>query len=247
MISWLTADTPFPPTTDALVLPNGLLAASETLTTTRLLSAYRQGIFPWYSVGQPVLWWCPDPRMVLVPGQFKCARSLRQVLRQIDFDPRWEIRVDSAFITVMQACADSPRHGQEGTWITPEIIAAYSGLHQQGLAHSIEIWVDGQLQGGLYGVNIGRIFFGESMFSRVSNASKIALAYLVAFLHSQGCPMIDCQQNTAHLASLGAKEIPRDTFLEQLHVLTEEPQIMWPNQLKDVSLDFLLSRSHEIA
>ena len=240
MIPWLAADTPFPPVTQALSEPNGLLAASEDISTERLLTAYQHGIFPWYSAGQPVLWWSPDPRMVLLPQQFKCTRSLRQTLRKINLDNTFEIRVDSDFVAVMQACAETRTH-QEGTWITPEIIATYVGLHQRGLAHSVEIWIDGQLQGGLYGVNIGRMFFGESMFARVSDASKIALTYLVAFLHSQGCRMLDCQQNTAHLASLGGHEIPRSEFLATLQALMIEPQIVWPNQLKDISLETLLN------
>lgn len=242
MIPWLAPGVPFPPVTQALTEPNGLLAASEEVSSERLLEAYQQGIFPWYSAGQPVLWWSPDPRMVLLPQQFKCARSLRQTLRKINLDATWEIRVNSAFIAVMHACAEM-RAGQDGTWITPEIITAYSDLHQRGLAHSVEIWINGHLQGGLYGVNIGRMFFGESMFARVSNASKVALTYLVAFLLSQGCRMIDCQQNTAHLASLGAHEITRQKFLTTLRELIAEPQIVWPNRLQDISLQTLFDAS----
>ncbi|TAK90958.1 MAG: leucyl/phenylalanyl-tRNA--protein transferase [Burkholderiaceae bacterium] len=231
MIPWLDNGTPLPPPAQALREPNGLLAASTDISATRLLEAYRQGIFPWYSAGQPVLWWSPDPRMVLFPEAFVCARSLRKTLNRIARDTRWQIRIDSDFGGVMQACAASARSGQDGTWITAEIIAAYTGLHQQGLAHSVETWCEDELVGGLYGVSLGRMFFGESMFSRVTDASKIALAYLVFFLRNQGCRMIDCQQNTAHLASLGAHEIPRSDFLQQLKSLIAEPQIIWPAQL----------------
>lgn len=232
MIPWLPPDIPFPDPEQALIEPNGLLAATESLSVERLLNAYQQGIFPWYSSDQPVLWWSPDPRMILVPEQFRYSRSLRQILRKIQHNQmqqHWEARVDSAFVEVIHACANT--RSERGTWITPEIIEAYHALHQMGYAHSVEIWIDDQLSGGLYGVAIGRMFYGESMFSRVANTSKIALASLVPFLHVQGCRMIDCQQNTAHLASLGAHEIPRPEFLAQLKLLIAEPAIDWPNQL----------------
>jgi len=235
MIPWLTRDAPFPPPAQALTDPNGLLAASEDISSERVLDAYRHGIFPWYSAGQPVLWWSPDPRMVLIPHEFKRSDSLRKTLRQVSRDSRWEIRIDHAFIEVMQACADS-RKDQDGTWITPEIIAAYHGLQRRGFAHSVETWFEGRLCGGLYGVNIGHMFYGESMFARIPDASKIALAHLAGFLHRAECRMIDCQQNTPHLASLGAHEIPRSEFLATLSELTAEPQIVWPTQLNTIDL-----------
>ncbi len=235
MIPWLTHDTPLPHPTQALLEPNGLLAASEDISPARLLEAYRQGIFPWYSSEQPVLWWSPDPRMVLRPDQFICSRSLRKTLNKVARDARWQIRVDSDFGAVMQACAQT-RTQQEGTWITPDIITAYTGLHQLGHAHSVEVWCGKVLVGGLYGVNLGRMFFGESMFARIADASKIALAHLAFFLRAQGCPMIDCQQETQHLASLGARPISRSDFLQQLQRLIEEPQIAWPDQFDSTAL-----------
>ena len=210
MIPWLRQRTPFPPLDSALIEPNGLLAASEDVTPARLLEAYRRGIFPWYSGDQPVLWWSPDPRMVLFVDEFRIARSLRKRIKQ----ERWAIRADSAFRAVITACASTRRPGQLGTWITPAIIDAYSVLHERGYAHSVEAWRDGKLVGGLYGVGIGRMFFGESMFARESDASKVALAHLVAMLRAQGFPLIDCQQQTEHLASFGARPIPRRAFAD---------------------------------
>lgn len=231
MIPWLEAGDPFPDVSGALTeacAANGLLAASANLTPERLLEAYRQGIFPWYSIGQPVLWWSTDPRMVLHTGQFKVSRSLkkrlRQVSRSMQTDGRWQIRFDSAFVAVMRACA-APRGDEYGTWITDEIIEGYHALHRQGYAHSSELWFDGELVGGLYGVAIGRMFYGESMFARVTDASKIALAWMVHFLRDNGVSMIDCQQETSHLASLGAAPIPRSEFIAHLRHAIEQPPI----------------------
>lgn len=218
MIPWLGRDDPFPPLGRALRDPDGLLAAGGDLTVPRLLSAYRQGIFPWFNPGEPILWWSPDPRMVLFPDEFRLSRSLARRLRR----PEVEVRVDTAFTRVMQACA-APREGAAGTWIGAPMIAAYAALHEAGHAHSFETWVDGELAGGLYGVAIGAAFYGESMFSRRSDASKIALAHLVERLKQDGFGLIDCQMNTAHLASLGAREIPRAEFAARLAQLTAQP------------------------
>lgn len=223
MIPWLHKNAPFPPLSRALAEPNGLLAAGGDLSAARLIDAYRQGIFPWYSEGEPLLWWSPDPRMVLVPAQLKISRSLGKRLRKRDY----EVRVDSAFETVMRACA-APRGGQAGTWITGEMVAAYSELHRRGLAHSVETWIDGALAGGLYGVGLGRMFYGESMFARATDASKIALAHLARQLERWQFGMIDCQMQTAHLASLGAHAISRNVFVRELKVLINcEPPRCW--------------------
>ena len=219
MIPLLGNDTPFPPIEHALRNPNGLLAAGGNLSAARLLDAYSHGIFPWFNAGEPILWWSPDPRMVLVPGEFKISRSLRKTLRSKNY----EVRTDSAFGQVMRACA-APRGKQAGTWIHEDMIAAYTELHQMGIAHSVEIWMNGQLVGGLYGVSIGRMFFGESMFSRVTDASKIALAHLASQLQRWGYGLIDCQMNTPHLASLGAREMPRAEFILRLKELIHYPQ-----------------------
>lgn len=221
MIPWLAPNDPFPPLELALRDPNGLLAASGDLAPERLLDAYRQGIFPWFSEGEPVLWWSPDPRMVLFPVEFKISRSLRKTLNK----GHYEIRMDTAFREVMVACA-APRKGQPGTWITPRIVAGYSALHEMGHAHSVETWMDGKLVGGLYGVALGRMFFGESMFTRVTDASKIALAHLMDFLRAHHFGLIDCQMNTAHLASFGAREIPRTEFSRRLQELVNYPDIL---------------------
>ncbi len=213
----------FPEVTQALRSPNGLLAAGGDLTTPRLLEAYRHGIFPWYSEGEPILWWSPDPRMVLFPNEFKVSDSLRKTLR----NGRHEVRFDSAFEQVMRACA-APREGANGTWIHEEMIAAYCELHRLGYAHSVETWMDGELVGGLYGMALGRMFYGESMFSRRSDASKIALAHLAAQLKKWNFGMIDCQMNTPHLASLGAREIPRKEFIARLQDLINcSPVPVW--------------------
>ena len=223
MIPWLDRNQPFPPLTRALLEPNGLLAAGGELSAERLIDAYQHGIFPWYSADQPLLWWSPDPRMVLMPAELKISRSLGKRLHKPDF----EVRIDSAFETVMRACA-APRDGQAGTWITDDMVAAYTELHRRGLAHSVETWIDGELAGGLYGVALGRMFYGESMFMRATDASKIALAHLARQLHRWGFGLIDCQMQTSHLASLGAREIPRDDFVRQLTVLVNcEPPSSW--------------------
>ena len=215
MIPWLRTDSPFPPIDTALPEPNGLLAAGGDISPDRLLAAYRQGIFPWYGEGQPVLWWSPDPRMVLFIDDFRITRSLGKTIRRGRFD----IRVDGAFRAVMEYCSSTPRPGQMGTWITPALIEAYCALHRRGHAHSVEAWRDNTLVGGLYGVSIGRMFYGESMFALETDASKVALAYLVAIARRAGMPMIDCQQETAHLASLGARPIRRAEFAKRLAAL----------------------------
>jgi leucyl/phenylalanyl-tRNA--protein transferase len=215
VIPWLRPDASFPPIEAALAEPNGLLAASDDLTPERLLDAYGRGIFPWYSSDQPVLWWSPDPRMVLFVDEFRIARSLRKRAKQ----QRWEIRADTAFRSVMESCAAVSRPGQAGTWITPAIIEAYVALHDRGNAHSVEAWRDGRLVGGLYGVAIGRMFFGESMFAHEPDASKIALVHLIAILRALGFPLVDCQQETTHLASFGARPIPRRRFAERVAAL----------------------------
>ena len=224
MIPWLERDTPFPPLEGALKRPNGLLAAGGDLSPERLLDAYRHGIFPWFSEGEPILWWSPDPRMVLVPGELRVTRSLAKTLRNREY----EVRLDTAFAGVVAGCA-APRPDQPGTWITPEMRAAYHRLHSLGYAHSVETWIDGALAGGLYGVAIGRMFYGESMFSRSRDASKIAFVHLVAFLAERGFGMIDCQMHTAHLESLGACEIPRADFARRLAELVDygEPLGRW--------------------
>ena len=205
----------------------GLLAAGGALDVDTLQRAYGNTIFPWFSEGQPILWWSPDPRMTLDVNNFKVHRSLRQVLQKFIAVPGCEIRFDTAFDQVIQACASSLRNGQPGTWIVPDMVRAYINLHRAGFAHSVETWNHGQLVGGLYCVAIGRAVFGESMFTRVPNASKIALAALVSFCKSNGIGMIDCQQNTRHLASLGAAEISRAEFLERTRAALLEPAPQW--------------------
>lgn len=214
-VPWLHAGAPLPPTHLAAGPDSdnpGLLAVGGPVTPARLEQAYRMGVFPWYSRGLPPMWWAPDPRMVLPVAGFKLSPSLRKTLRRFARTPGCELRVDSAFDSVIRACAKAPRAGQDGTWIVPEMIDAYRAWHRLGRAHSVETWVDGELVGGLYGVGIGAMFFGESMFSRRTDASKIALAGLVALCRAHGIELIDCQQNTRHLASLGAHEVPRPTF-----------------------------------
>lgn len=226
MIPWLEIDAGFPAISTALSEPNGLLAAGGDLSPQRLLAAYRRGIFPWYSPGEPVLWWSPNPRMVLFPDQLKITRSLAKTLRHGDYT----VRMDTAFDQVIRACARAPRTGQSGTWISAEMQLAYRRLHTLGYAHSVETWHDGILVGGLYGIAIGRAFFGESMFSRRSDASKIALAHLCTFLTRHNFGIIDCQMETAHLATLGARPIPRDEFLARLAALvdTDGAPGRWP-------------------
>ena len=223
MIPWLEGDDPFPPLASALTHPNGLLAAGADLSPKRLLAAYRQGIFPWYAQDEPILWWSPDPRMVLIPSELKVSRSLAKTLRNRGH----EIRFDSAFAAVLQGCATrgadhaASGAGESGTWITDAMRAAYLRLHELGYAHSAETWIEGELAGGLYGVAIGRMFYGESMFTRVRDASKMAMVHLVRRLQRQGCGMIDCQMHTSHLASLGARAIPRSEFSLRLQELVD--------------------------
>jgi leucyl/phenylalanyl-tRNA--protein transferase len=212
MIPWLDRHAPFPPLESALAEPNGLLAAGADLSPARLIAAYRHGIYPWYSEGQPLLWWSPDPRMVLFVAEFRRSRSLAKRMRRGDFD----VRVDTAFDAVIDACAAAPRPGQRGTWLTAEMIAAYRRMHALGYAHSVEAWRAGELVGGLYGLALGAVFFGESMFARASDASKVCLAALVALLRQHGVTLIDCQQETEHLASMGARPIPRRVFARKL-------------------------------
>ncbi len=234
MIPWLQPGDPFPPLERALKDPEGLLCAGADLEPATLLAAYRNGIFPWYSEGQPVLWWSTHPRMVLFPEEFKVSRSLARTVKSGKF----EIRFDSAFRDVIRACA-APRTEDGGTWILPEMQAAYTRLHELGYAHSVESWRDGELQGGLYGIAIGRMFYGESMFARATDASKVALVALVEKLTRDGFGLIDCQQETRHLASFGARPIPRAEFAERLSNLihwnasasswTQEPQRQCPS------------------
>lgn len=250
---------PLPPAETALDDPNGLLAAGRDLSADRILEAYRGGIFPWFSDGQPVLWWSPDPRMVLFLDEFRLTRSLRKTMAAARRDDRWRVTHDRAFTAVMRACA-APRDGQSGTWITDGMVAAYTSLHRRGHAHSVEVWRragetgppgtalqargmpgsatgEWELAGGLYGVSIGRMFFGESMFARERDASKTALAVLVAALRDAGFRVIDCQQDTRHLASLGAREIPRDAFLALVDGLAARPDADWPSLAIDLPGD----------
>ena len=219
MIPWLAADEDFPPVARALREPNGLLAAGADLSVTRLVQAYRRGIFPWYSDDQPILWWSPDPRMVLYPAELRISRSLGKRLRQRNYT----VTADTAFAEVIRACAQ-PRADGAGTWITPEMAGAYEALHRSGHAHSVETWVAGELAGGLYGVALGRAFFGESMFTRRPDASKIALTHLVRQIQRWGYGIIDCQMTTAHLARFGARAVPRSEFLRKLKELVNYPQ-----------------------
>ncbi|THF62668.1 leucyl/phenylalanyl-tRNA--protein transferase [Pseudothauera rhizosphaerae] len=225
MIPWLFDRPAFPPVERALTEPAGLLAAGGELSPDWLLAAYRRGIFPWYSPGEPILWWSPDPRLVLYPREIRITRSLRKTLRR----GRFEIRLDTAFTDVMAACA-APREPGGGTWITAEMQAAYGRMHELGFAHSVECWSDGRLAGGLYGMALGRAFFGESMFSRETDASKVALAHLTRFLEAREYAVIDCQMTTQHLLSMGAHEISRAAFCAGLDAWTREgpPPGRWP-------------------
>ena len=236
MIHWLRSpDDALPSTT--LALPPGsdapgLLAAGGQPTPQRLTEAYEHGVFPWYGEGQPVLWWSPDPRMVLLTDEFKLSRSLRKTIRRFVASAACEIRVDSAFRRVITACARTSRPGQDGTWIVPEMMDAYCEWHALGRAHSFETWIDDELVGGLYGVNLGRMFFGESMFAHRTDASKIAFAALVAFCRAHRVPMIDCQQHTSHLESLGARELGRPEFESRLAgSLAQPPIVDWSYDL----------------
>ncbi|HXZ93506.1 MAG TPA: leucyl/phenylalanyl-tRNA--protein transferase [Burkholderiales bacterium] len=224
MIPRLHADEPFPPVERALAEPNGLLCAGGDLSPGRLLDAYRRGIFPWFSGYEPILWWSPDPRMVLYCDELKVPRSLAKSVRNRGY----EVRVDTAFGRVLAGCA-GPRKGAGGTWLGADMRRAYAALHRAGYAHSVETWKDGELLGGLYGVALGHMFYGESMFSRATDTSKVALVALVEELRARGFPMIDCQMNTPLLASLGAREIARTLFLRQLSALVNyaEPPGTW--------------------
>ena len=216
MLAWLEATDPFPPIERALKNPNGLLAAGGDLSVPRLLEAYRRGVFPWYSAPEPILWWSPDPRMVLHCDELKVARSLAKSVR----NKGYEVRIDSAFEPVLAGCADR----EEGTWLGRAMRAAYLALHRAGYAHSFETWRDGDLVGGLYGVALGHMFYGESMFSRATDASKVALVALVHELRARSFPLIDCQMHTPLLASLGGREIPRRQFLRLLTPLVNYPE-----------------------
>ena len=218
-LPWLTSGEPFPSVSTSWGLYDpapGLLAAGAALDVATLLDAYSKGIFPWFSEGQPNLWWSPDPRMVLMVENFRLHRSLRKSLSHFVTSSRHSIRFDSAFTEVINACASKPRDGQPGTWILPDMVDAYCALHRAGYAHSVETWIDGDLAGGLYCVNLGSMVFGESMFAHQTDASKMALAALVVFCSANRIEMIDCQQNTGHLASLGAAEIAREQFVAHL-------------------------------
>lgn len=229
-LPWLEPEDPFPPPEQAWGSNDpapGLLAAGGGLGVAQLRSAYRQGTFPWFSDGQPILWWAPDPRMVLHVPAFKLHRSMRKTLQAFRKQPKCEIRVDSAFQEVISACAAHKREGQSGTWIVPNMVEAYTRLHAAGDAHSVETWIDGKLVGGLYCVGIGHAIFGESMFAHAKDASKIALSALVGLCRHHGVDFIDCQQNTRHLASLGALEMPRSEFLKHVIAASSRPNIEW--------------------
>jgi leucyl/phenylalanyl-tRNA--protein transferase len=221
VLAWLEPGDPFPPVERALQEPNGLLAAGGDLSTGRLLEAYRRGIFPWYSAGQPPLWWSPDPRMVLYCDELKVSRSLAKSLRNKGYG----LRIDSAFSEVLEGCAWRP----EGTWLGADMKKAYLRLHREGHAHSFETWRGGELVGGLYGVALGRMFYGESMFSRATDASKVALVWLIEELKRRNYPLVDCQVHTPLLESLGGREIPRAAFLRALAGLVHytQPAMKW--------------------
>jgi len=235
-IPWLQARTPLPPTSSAQGEHSdapGLLAVGGGLSLARLREAYAMGVFPWYSAGQPVLWWSPDPRMLLRTADFRLSHSLRKTLRRFLRTPGCELRIDHDTARVMACCAQTPREGQDGTWIVPEMRAAYGAWARAGDVHSVETWMDGELVGGLYGVNLGRMMFGESMFSHRTDASKIALAGLVAFCRWNGMPVIDCQQATGHLASLGAAPVPRAEFERLLRAqVAQAPAPRWAYDLR---------------
>lgn len=229
-LPWLEPGDPFPPVAQAWDLHSdapGLLAAGGDLSVDTLVRAYGQGIFPWYSEGQPILWWSTDPRMVLRVDHFRLHRSLRRTLLRFAAMPGCEIRIDHAFADVIGSCASSARRGQHGTWIGAEMQQAYLALHHAGHAHSVETWSGGELVGGLYCVALGCAVYGESMFARATDASKIALAALVALCRQHGVTMIDCQQNTGHLASLGAAEVPRVDFLHHIATAQGQPAPEW--------------------
>jgi leucyl/phenylalanyl-tRNA--protein transferase len=229
-LPWLDPGDPFPPASqawDASQPAPGLLAAGGALDVETLRQAYSGAVFPWFSDGQPILWWSTDPRMVLLTDEFRLHRSLRKTLTRFINSPTCEIRIDSAFAQVIEACAGSDRPGQSGTWIVPPMVHAYGDFQRAGFAHSVETWIDGKLAGGLYCVAIGQAVFGESMFTRVPDASKIALAALVAFCRAAGIRLVDCQQNTDHLASLGAREIDRSKFVAEVARNVRKPPPRW--------------------
>ncbi len=237
MIPWIKSAHDFPSVNTALVEPNGLLCMGGNLEPATILTAYSRGIFPWYSEGQPILWWSPDPRMVLFPSEFKVSRSLAKTIRADKF----EVRFNTAFSDVMAACA-APRGQHAGTWILPAMQAAYTNLHHIGFAHSAEAWRDGALVGGLYGIAMGRMFYGESMFARENDASKVAFVAMVEKLTRDGFQLIDCQQETRHLASFGARAVPREQFTQRLQELIildadKTPVSYWTNErnLRDQS------------
>jgi leucyl/phenylalanyl-tRNA--protein transferase len=230
---WLTPGDDFPPVTEGWgpgTPAPGLLAAGGALDVATLKRAYSAGIFPWFGRNEPILWWSTDPRMVLQTARFKLHPSLRKTLRRFRLDAQCEIRFDSAFSQVIHACSTSVRAGQSGTWIVPDMVRAYQALHEAGCAHSVETWVRGELVGGLYAVSMGKAVFGESMFAKAPDASKIALAALVSFCRAHDIAMIDCQQNTRHLASLGAAEMPRADFLKQVEQGLTQPTPHWEFQ-----------------
>jgi len=213
-IPYIRYELSFPPVESATA--DGLLAYGGDLSPNRLLLAYRSGIFPWYNSNDPILWWSPDPRLVLFLDEFKLRKSLKKRMKH------FEIRYDTVFTQVMQECGTISRDGQNGSWIIPEVVDAYCVLHDMGYAHSIEAWQEGKLVGGLYGVVIGKMFFGESMFAKVSDASKVAFASLIERLKTEGFDMIDCQIPSPHLKSLGAREISREAFMKHLHLKVSE-------------------------
>jgi leucyl/phenylalanyl-tRNA--protein transferase len=229
-LPWLEPGQAFPPVESAWSATDpapGLLAAGGVLDVPTLVAAYSRGIFPWYSAGQPILWWSTDPRMVLETAAFRLHRSLRKTINRLLVEGRLQVRFDQDFERVIRACAHTPREGQNGTWILPAMVEAYVRLHQAGLAHSVETWIDGELAGGLYCINLGAMVYGESMFSRQSDASKIALAALIAFCRAHAMPLIDCQQNTAHLASLGGQLMPREAFCRHVRLALLHPAPSW--------------------
>ena len=241
-LPWLDAGQDFPPVSSAWGASDpapGLLAAGAALDVASLLRAYSLGIFPWYSQGQPTLWWSPNPRMVLLTEQFKLHRSMRKSLQRFISQPGHEVRFDTSFKHVINACASKLRDGQPGTWILPEMIAAYCALHDARHAHSVETWINGELVGGLYCVNLGGMVFGESMFADATDASKIALCALVSFCRAYEIPVIDCQQNTDHLASFGAMDISREAFTAHVAQAITRPAPTW--QFDPVYWNYLLT------
>ncbi|MBR7799207.1 leucyl/phenylalanyl-tRNA--protein transferase [Undibacterium fentianense] len=253
MIPWLENHSPFPPVEQALSAEQGaagLLAAGADLSPYRLLNAYQHGIFPWFSEGQPILWWSTDPRMILKTNALKISNSLKKTLKRSLGDRRWAFRFNTAFEQVMRNCS-APRRGQDGTWISEDIITGYTKLHYMGYAHSSEIWLDNQLVGGGYGICIGKMFYGESMFAKVSDASKMALVQLVVFLRQQGVEMIDCQQETSHLASFGARPVRRADFVKHMNkAILEDPIQEWiplnSQNFQEYLVDKQLHKSDEL-